>query len=92
MKMAAIEVDESYEFPKGVLHLGENGWAVDSPLRMKIGLVVPIPDFFAFMSDRFAGMLGEGELVMAIYGIKEIPDQSMKTTEYDCRIMFLPDE
>lgn len=93
MKIAIIKIDDTYEAPRGTLHLGTTGWIVDQPEKLKVRINVTPFEFMKRVAEQSAGLLGDGELVFALFdenGTQFGPIPSMR--EYLGRILFSPEE
>jgi hypothetical protein len=91
MKMLVTQIDESYAAPPGTLHLGSNGWVMDRPEKLKIRTNRSLKDFMQLVADQCGGLLGEGELVFAVFDPKGCPCGLTGVMEYEGRILFSGD-
>jgi len=93
MKTAVILIDESYAAPPGTIHLGSGGWVVDKPERLKIQTNLPLEVFLGKIVEQNAGLLGEGELVLAVFEANGTPVGTIVgVKEYQGHILFSPEE
>lgn len=95
MKIAVIQIDKSYEAPMGTLHLNSNGWVADRPEILKVRTNLPLGIFIEKVSEQHSGILGNGELVFAVFDPNGEDIESTGLTnvkEYQGRILFSPEE
>ena len=95
MKIAIIQIDDLYSVPPGTLHLGINGWVADQPERLRIHTNLSLGDFMNKVVEQNEGLLGQGELVFAVFDPEGKPVQSTGLAgvkEYIGRILFSPEE
>jgi len=92
MKIAVIQIEESYVAPAGTIHFGTNGWMADKPEKIRIHTNLPLPIFIEKLAEQSAGLLGEGELVLAVFDPEGQPVSQIGVREYQGRILFSPEE
>jgi hypothetical protein len=95
MKIAVIQIDKTYKTPPGTLHLNSNGWVVDCPEILKVQTNLPLSTFVEKLSEQNHGILGEGELVLAVFDLEGETVKSAGLTnvkEYQGRILFSPEQ
>lgn len=95
MKIAIIQIDDSYEAPSGTIHLGTDGWVVDRPEKLIIRTNLDLPKFIEKVAEQNAGILGNGELVFAVFnpdGSDVISTGMTGMKEYHGRLLFSPEE
>lgn len=92
LKLAVILIDESYSAPEGTLHLGSNGWLVDEPELLTFRTNQALEQLLERIAESSAGLLGPGELVLAVLSQDGTPTALTGVLEYKGRVLFAPEQ
>ena len=92
MKSRVIQIEE-FSPPSDVLHLSPDGWRYEKPDKMTIRVNIPLKDFVEQVVVQHSNLLGEGELVFALFNTTGIPSTHhfRATLDYIGHVIFIPE-